>query len=81
MISPVAKSLPIQDNTNKEETQTSMPRVRFKPTIPVFEWAKTCHALDRVATAIGYKHFPRMESYSIKDTVYRPMDEEYLKLH
>jgi hypothetical protein len=30
-----------------------MPRVDFEPTIPVFERAKTVHALDRVATAIG----------------------------
>jgi hypothetical protein len=30
-----------------------MPRVRFEPTIPVFERAKTVHALDRAATMIG----------------------------
>jgi hypothetical protein len=30
-----------------------MPRVGFKPTIPVFERAKTFHALDRAATVIG----------------------------
>jgi hypothetical protein len=30
-----------------------MPRVGFEPTIPVFEWAKTVHALDLVATVIG----------------------------
>jgi hypothetical protein len=34
-------------------TQTSMPRVGFEPTIPVFERAKTVHAIDRRATAIG----------------------------
>jgi hypothetical protein len=33
-----------------------MPGVRFEPTIPVFERAKTVHALDRVATVIGYHH-------------------------
>jgi hypothetical protein len=33
-----------------------MPRVRFEPTIPVFERAKTFHALDRAATAIGTLH-------------------------
>jgi hypothetical protein len=27
--------------------------VRFEPTIPVFERAKTVHVLDRVATVIG----------------------------
>jgi hypothetical protein len=26
----------------------------FEPTIPVFERAKTVHALDRVATVIGH---------------------------
>jgi hypothetical protein len=31
---------------------TSMPEVGFEPTIPVFERAKTVHALDRVSTVI-----------------------------
>jgi hypothetical protein len=31
-----------------------MSEVGFKPTIPVFERAKTVHALDREATVIGY---------------------------
>jgi hypothetical protein len=30
-----------------------MPRMEFEPTIPVFEWAKTVHALHRAATVIG----------------------------
>jgi hypothetical protein len=30
-----------------------MPRVGFEPTIPVFERAKTVHALDHAATVIG----------------------------
>jgi hypothetical protein len=30
-----------------------MPRVGFEPKIPMFEWAKTAHALDRAATMIG----------------------------
>jgi hypothetical protein len=34
--------------------QTSMPWVGFEPTIPVFEWAKTFHALDCAATVIGH---------------------------
>jgi hypothetical protein len=33
-----------------------MPRVRFEPTIPVFERAKTLHAVDRAATVIGAKY-------------------------
>jgi hypothetical protein len=30
-----------------------MPQERFEPRIPVFEWAKTVHALDRAVTVIG----------------------------
>jgi hypothetical protein len=30
-----------------------MPQVGFEPMIPVFEWAKTVHALDCIATVIG----------------------------
>jgi hypothetical protein len=30
-------------------------RVEFEPTIPVFERAKTVHALDRAATVIGLR--------------------------
>jgi hypothetical protein len=37
-------------------TQTSMPWVGFEPTIPVFERAKTFHALDRAASVIGAEH-------------------------
>jgi hypothetical protein len=52
---PVAKPLPMHrtTRTQNKRTQTSMPRVRFEPTIPVFERAKTVHALDRAATVIG----------------------------
>jgi hypothetical protein len=39
--------------TQNKRTQTSMPRVGFEPTIPVFERAKTVHALDRAVTPIG----------------------------
>jgi hypothetical protein len=31
-----------------------MLRVGYEPTVPVFERAKTVHALDRAATVIGY---------------------------
>jgi hypothetical protein len=34
-------------------TQTSMPPKRFDPLIPVFERAKTVHALDRATTGIS----------------------------
>jgi hypothetical protein len=35
------------------KTQTSMPWVGFEPTIPVFKWEKTVHALDRTGTVTG----------------------------
>jgi hypothetical protein len=35
-----------------KRTQTSMPQVKFEPTVPVFERAKTFHALDRAVTVI-----------------------------
>jgi hypothetical protein len=52
---PVARPLPTRRTaqTQNKCTQTSMPRVGCKPTIPVFEGAKTVHALDRAATVIG----------------------------
>jgi hypothetical protein len=39
--------------TQNKRTQASMPGVGLEPTIPVFERAKTVHALDRAATVIG----------------------------
>jgi hypothetical protein len=33
-----------------------MPRVRFEPTTPAFEWAKIVHALDRAVTVIGINY-------------------------
>jgi hypothetical protein len=32
-----------------------MPQVGFKPTIPMFERAKTIHALEHAATVIGFE--------------------------
>jgi hypothetical protein len=34
-----------------------MPWVGFEPPIPVFEWAKTVHALDRPANVIGTPNY------------------------
>jgi hypothetical protein len=52
---PVARPLPTYrtTQTQNKRTQTSMPRVGFEPTTPVFEWAKTFHALDRAGTVVG----------------------------
>jgi hypothetical protein len=41
-----------------------MPQVGSEPTIPVFERAKTVHALDRAATVIGLLNMYPMESAS-----------------
>jgi hypothetical protein len=51
---PVARPLPIHGTaqTQNKRTQTSMPRVGFEPTIPVFQWANTFHILHREASVI-----------------------------
>jgi hypothetical protein len=51
----VARPLPTHTTTQiqNKRTQTPMPRVRFEPTIPVFERAMTVHALDRADSVIG----------------------------
>jgi hypothetical protein len=41
--------------TENKCTQTSMPRMGFKPTIPLFERAKTVNVLDRATTGIGVR--------------------------
>jgi hypothetical protein len=51
---PVARPLPThRTQTQNKCTQTPKPRVGFEPTIPVFERAKTVHALVGAATVIG----------------------------
>jgi hypothetical protein len=52
---PVARPLSTHraTQTQNKRTQTSMPPMGFEPTIPVFERAKTVHALDHAATVIG----------------------------
>jgi hypothetical protein len=42
--------------TQNKRTQTSIPRVGFKPTTPVFERTKTVHVLDRAAIVIAGLH-------------------------
>jgi hypothetical protein len=48
---PVAR--PLLAQTQNERTQTSMSLVGYELTIPVFDLAKTIHALDRAVTVIG----------------------------
>jgi hypothetical protein len=42
-----------EQHKQNKSTQTSILRVGFEPTIPVFERAKTVHALDRVVTCVA----------------------------
>jgi hypothetical protein len=52
---PVARLLPAHRTTQTQDkrTQTSMPRMGFQPTIPVFERTKRVRTLDRAANVIG----------------------------
>jgi hypothetical protein len=54
---PVARPLPAHrtTQTQNKRTQTSMTRVRFKLTTPMFERAETAHVLDPTATVMGIK--------------------------
>jgi hypothetical protein len=49
---PVGKPLPAYRTTQKKNKHTHI-RVRFEHTIPVFERAKTVHALAHAASLIG----------------------------
>jgi hypothetical protein len=52
---PVGRSPPTHRTAQIriKRTKTSMSQVTFEPTAPVFERAKTVHALNRSATVIG----------------------------
>jgi hypothetical protein len=56
---PIARPLPTNrtTQTQNKRTQTSMPRVGYEPTIPMFERMKTVHALDCAAALIGTSFF------------------------
>jgi hypothetical protein len=56
---PVERPLPTHRTTQTQNrcTQASMSRVGFEPTIPMFEGAKTVHALDRAAITIARLKF------------------------
>jgi hypothetical protein len=80
-ISP-SQGLYIHAEQHKESkrTQTSMPRVGCEPTTPVFERAKTVHALERAAAVIGSyatrdQYFPRHCAcdFSVPTSTYRDL--------
>jgi hypothetical protein len=56
---PVSRPLPTHGTTQTQNkrAQISMHRAGFEPTIPVFEQAKTVHALARTATVTGYPKY------------------------
>jgi hypothetical protein len=56
-----------------EQTQTSMPRVGFELTIPVFGRMKIFHDLDGTTTVIVYLHF-KENNYFIFNYTYRKYD-------
>jgi hypothetical protein len=65
-----------------------MPRVRFEPMIPVFERAKTIHALDRVATVFSlhsvnlseFRLFTNCLAYSLqRDRTINLLDGEHFQ--
>jgi hypothetical protein len=62
---PVATSIPTQGNTSREKTHTSISRVGFEPTIPVFKRAKTVHTLYPAVTVI--RMFFHFMSYLLVD--------------
>jgi hypothetical protein len=51
---PDAIPISTQDNTKKKYRQTSTPRVRFEPTIPLLERAKIFYALHPVVTTTNF---------------------------
>jgi hypothetical protein len=61
---PVSRPLPAHrtTQTQNKRTQTTMPQAGFEPTIPVFERAKTVHALDCAATGMGLCMYTRLLS-------------------
>jgi hypothetical protein len=50
-----------EHHKHRINAQTSMPRVRFKPTTAMFKREETVYGLDRAATVIGCKENHRRE--------------------
>jgi hypothetical protein len=59
---PVVRPLPTHrtTQTQNEQKQASMPRVRFEPAISALELVMTVHASDRAATVIGKSHITKI---------------------
>jgi hypothetical protein len=57
--------------TQNKRGQISVPWVGFEATIPAFEQAKTVHALDRAATAIGYAFRVMSENWLLSNFLHR----------
>lgn len=55
--------------TEKKRGQTSMPRVKFEPTISVFELAKRFRPVDRAAIVIGVFSELKLQRININQSV------------
>jgi hypothetical protein len=82
---PIARPLPTHTTTQtrNKRRQTSSPWVRFEPTIPAFQRAKTVHALDRAATVIGIlsgcKGFtPRVPAHQLLQDKHQDMRQKLM---
>jgi hypothetical protein len=64
----VTRPLPTQN----KRTQTSMPRMEFKLTTPVFGQAKMVHALGCAATVIG-NYFRIREIFDVLYMTFHPL--------
>jgi hypothetical protein len=57
---PITRPIPAHTGQHKHSIKS---QAGFEPTIPVFERAKTVHALDRAATVISKQHVPPPQLY------------------
>jgi hypothetical protein len=75
---PVARQVRTHSTT---QTQTSLPRVGFKPTTPVFERAKTVHASDLAAALIDHSLSARHMCVCFRTVVESFIAETHLLSH
>jgi hypothetical protein len=58
-----------------------MPRVRFEPTIPVFERAKTVHALYDAVIMVGIKMYRRHDISLIHNILKQEVADESTSIY
>jgi hypothetical protein len=68
--------------TQNKHRQTSMPRVEFEPTIPVFERAKTFHAIELgTQSAVSNRRETRLSRTRCLDEPVAEKGPEYIQNH